>query len=427
MKQLSSSGKKILLLLSIALILRILFVFFLHPPEDYLYSDMKRYYNGAVKIAHSQPEDLFDSFHPPGTQYLYALFFRLPHSFFWIKVFNVLISTSSCYLIFLSTKLLFNEKAAWIAFAITSLNYLFIDFTGYLLSTTPFIFCLTLMFYSLIKSIKSEYQNQRRLYSFLTGLFVTVSISFNPTFLLFVPFFGLWWLFNFKKYHLASNVPFYFLGFLPLYFLLCFRVYLLTGQLGTIASNGGLNFYVGRAHVFFVHLHDVERNRKFDFASPVATQKNYAYSPHFKKGPYDSAFFFKEGLKEIRKDIPRTVSYSLEYLNNLFCSTVIWPSAAQKGFSGVIKYFNIAFVFTIIVPAIALFFVRFKSITGSLQLLACLPIFVIIATAITFHAEPRYRVPYDVFFIILAGYFYSTVNWLKIKESLYGLYRSIRK
>jgi len=407
----------ILAILLCAFILRTVFVFFIHPPEKYLYSDMGDYHYKAVKLSKGVQEGIFDSFHPPGTHYLYSAFFRLPQPFFWIKIFNILAGVISCLFIYLSTKILFTEKAARIALIISSANYLFIDFSGYLMSETPFILGLSVMFYFILKSIVAKGQQQKWLYSFLAGLFIVLSASFKECILLFVPLFGIWWLFNFRKYKLASNPFFCMLGFLPLFVLLCFRIFSLTGKFGIIATTGGATFYTGRTHVAMVEFRDAKRNSYFGYGSPVAAQKGYSGTERFNAGPYDSGFFFKEGLKEVRKDIPKAIAYSLENIYDLFYSTVIWPTSALEGIQPkVVKYFNIAFVVLVILPAIALLFFQFKRIVTSPQVLPYLALLVIIITAAVFIGDPRYRVPFDIFSIMLGGHFYSMVEFKRMKS-----------
>lgn len=402
---------KVSAILFLSLILRLIFVFAIHPPEKYLYSDMAGYYERAAKLALGVKEKIYEAFYPPGTHYIYSIFFHLPTPFLGIKIFNVLASVLSCYLVYLSTKILFSKKAAFLAIVFASINYLFIDFTGYILSETPFILSLCLMFYFLIKSITKSDIMGKKVYSFVSGLAIIISASIKPIILLFIPFYGIWWLFNFKRYQLASNLPFYICGFFPFFILLCLRMFVLTGYFGTISSNAGLNFYQGRSRVRTVYCHDIKRNVYSLFASPVAIQKNYSFDQYFYAGCYDSNFFFKEGLKIAQKNIPKTLLYSLENIYDLFYTTIIWPTSNIGGILPVvINYSNIALVILVILPAMALFWIRFKSIVNSLQIIVYFPIFVILISSAIFQGDPRYRVPFDIFFIILASHFYSLID-----------------
>ncbi len=401
-----------------AVFLRIFFVFIIHPPEKYIYSDMNAYHGQAVKLAAGYREDIFDTFHPPGTHYLYSLFLRSPDAFLRIKIFNILAGVLTCLLIFENTRLLFNKKAALVAFIIASFNYLFIDFEGYFLSETPFILGLSALMYCLLKSIKSANIRQKYFYAFLTGFCVALSASFKASILLFVPLFGIWWLINFKKYKLTANIIFYSLGFLPLLILMMLRVFCLTGQWGGVATCAGEAFYENRVRAGEITFYDKERRYHFGFGSPVAFQKKYSFTKHFEVGPYESGYFFKEGIREAKKDIPKAILYSLENIWDLFYSTVIWPTAAIEGIlPKIIKFFNIIFVYAIIFPVIILFFFKWRHMTRSLKILPYLVISVAFVQAFVFVGDPRHRVPYDIFFIMLAGYLYSTAWALWVRRA----------
>lgn len=45
-------------------------------PLNHLYADMQGYIERAMRMAEGAPREAFDLFYPPGTSYLYALFFR---------------------------------------------------------------------------------------------------------------------------------------------------------------------------------------------------------------------------------------------------------------------------------------------------------------------------------------------------------------
>jgi 4-amino-4-deoxy-L-arabinose transferase-like glycosyltransferase len=401
----------VLIILSIGLLLRLLFIFIIHPPEKYLYSDMQGYYERAIKWSAGGDEDIYDSFYPPATHVIYSVFFKTSDPFLWIKLFNVIISLSTCILIYLTTKILFSERAGIISLAISSFNYIFIDFAGYLLSETLFAFMLALMFYFFLQSVTTSMQRQRWVYSFLAGLTIIIAGAIKSSVLLFIPFFGIWWLFNIKKYKIASNLAFYMAGFIPLFILLALRFYSLTGEFGVVSSNGGFNFFQGRSHIKDAHFEDRSRNTYYMFASPVAVYKNYTYNDSFQTGPYDSDFFYKKGIEEVRKDIPLTLKYSLGNLYNFFLLPDIWPSfAVDKPFPALIKAAGILFIILVLLPAIFILFFHLRFLSGGNRILILFPIITIIITTIIFYGDPRFRVPYDVFFITLAGYFYTTIE-----------------
>ncbi len=412
----------IIIILGIGALLRLYFVFDMHPPERYLYSDMQGYQERAAKWAAGAKENIYDTFYPPATHIIYSVFFKTTKPFLWIKLFNVIISIVTCIFIYLSSKILFDKKAGFIALTIASFNYLFIDFAGYLMSETLFVFMLAFMFYCFLKSVTASLQKYRWLFSFLAGLSLITAGALKSSVFLFIPLFGLWWLCNFKKYRIISNLTFYVAGFLPLCILLIIRFHALTGEFGLISTNGGFNFFQGRSHIKDARFEDSKLHVGYLFASPVAVYKNYTYNDNFPTGPYDSKYFYRRGLAEAKKDIPRTIGYSLDNLYNLFVLPFVWPSAAvEKPFPVLIKTASILFLMLVLFPSFFILIFYFRFLLVEYRILILFPILTIFLTTIMFYGDPRFRVPYDVFFIILAGFFYAEAynglrSWYELRS-----------
>ncbi len=178
------------LILCSGMALRYVFVFYFHPPENYIYSDMQGYFDRAFHIHTALREDIYSSFYPPGTHYIYSLFFSTKNVFLWMKWFNIIISSLTCLIIYLSTKKLFGNKAAMLAVMLSSFNYLFIDFTRYIMSETIFTFSLALMFWFFIESILSGKIWEKRFYAVLAGFAIIGSASLKSSILLFSHYSG---------------------------------------------------------------------------------------------------------------------------------------------------------------------------------------------------------------------------------------------
>lgn len=403
--------------LLLGLLIRLTFVFLYHQPEKFLFSDMQGYFDRAMELKFEKADEIFYSFYPPAAHVAYSVMMGSRDVFFWIKLYNVFLSISTCILIYLITLRLFGRLAGYISVVIASFNYLFIEFTGYVISEILFMFLLALMFYFFLLSITAKKQVLRWLFSFLAGLSLMSAAATKSSILLFVIFFGLWWLLNFRKYKIFSNLFFYIVGFLPLFIILAIRLHSLTGEYGVVSTNGGFNFFQGRSHIRDVTFRDTINRTEFFFASPMSDLNNYTYNDTFNVGPYDSKFFYKKGWEIAKQNIPLTIKYSLKHCSDLFTSARMWPSYVldkQWQILGLIG--NVAFVILIIVPAFFIVFIHFKTLYKGLGIIVTFPILVIMLVSMFFYGDPRFRIPYDVFFIILAGYYYSEiynlfVNW----------------
>jgi 4-amino-4-deoxy-L-arabinose transferase-like glycosyltransferase len=408
--------KTFVIILFLGLLFRFFYVFIIHPPENYLFSDADKYYESAKKISKGIKENVEDTFYPPATPFVYSVFFYTKNRFRYIKLFNVLISTLTCILVFLISKCLFGNLAAFFGFFVSSFNCLFIDFTGYLMSETLYTFVLAMMFYCFLLSIIAKHQKYRKLFSILAGLFLIIAGAVKAAILLFIPFFCIWWFFNFKKYKIFWNSVFYCIGFIPLAFLLALRFYSLTHEIGLISSNAGFNFFQGRSHINLATFVDKKGNIVKEIGSPVAIYKNYLYNDTFKVHYYNSNWFYHKGIEEIKKDIPRTIAFSVSNFFDLFISIEIWPTCFSP-LGPWIKVANILFVFLIIIPAVFFLFYNFPFFLNGHQLLVTFPVLVIVLTSIIYYGDPRFRVPFDIFFIIIASFFYSQIyHKLKIDK-----------
>jgi 4-amino-4-deoxy-L-arabinose transferase-like glycosyltransferase len=401
-----------LILLS-GFVLRYLFVFYFHPPEAYIYSDMQGYFDRAFHIHTGLKEDIYGSFYPPATHFVYSFFFAAKNPVLWMKWFNVILSSLTCMLIYFSTNRLFGNKAGMIALILSSFNYLFIDFSGYILSETLFTFSLALMFWLFLESILSDQIRTKRFYAIFAGFAIIASASVKSSILLFLPLFAIWWLFNIKKHRILYNLPFYALGFIPLLIILIIRFHNLTGEFGIVSTNGGFNFFQGRSHIKDLHCIDEERGTYYMFASPVAVQKNYSYNDTFHAGPYNSDFFYKKGIDLVKQNPWRSLKYSAQHITDLFITASIWPSfAIKEPFPALIRLFNILGFILIIIPAFFAGIIKFKYLWSGVGLLTLFPILVIILTSAIYYGDPRFRVPFDVFFIMLASLFYKDLMQL---------------
>jgi hypothetical protein len=209
------------------------------------------------------------------------------------------------------------------------------------------------------------------------------------------------------------------LGYIPIYALLTFHAYQLTGYPGLVSTNGGLNFYQGRSHVRDIRFNDRQRGFEFLFASPVAVQKGYKTNTSFDFGPYESSRLFEEGMKVARQDIPGTIYLSVEHVLDLFHTTVIWPSCCAGGsIEGVVKYFNIIFIYIIILPSILPLIFDFKRFVLSNAILPYIAIVSNIIVVMIYYGDPRFRVPFDMFSIMLTAYLISHISFSRLKYNI---------
>jgi 4-amino-4-deoxy-L-arabinose transferase-like glycosyltransferase len=178
------------------------------------------------------------------------------------------------------------------------------------------------------------------------------------------------------------------------------------GQLTGLSENAGLTFYQDHCDVHLVEVGSVAAGNEFLVGNPVAKQRkrgrDYSFQDH---APWDQSFFYREGLRCVSRD---GIGHLGRLGQNLLDTTAVatpWPLSEQRTVGAVARVVNLAY--SILLPLIAigallLILERRRSglrVDGERDLLlhlACL-----VPVALVFSAEPRYRVPYDLFGLTL--------------------------
>ena len=178
------SYRKILIFLLIAgFLIRIGFIFSLK--NRFYFDDEFEYFKMAQNFISGKGlivDENLKSFRPPLYPFIISIFYYLNFDLLGIRIFQVLISTFSIYIIYLIGKETFNEKVALVSSFICVFYPYFIFYNGFLLTETVFIF-LTLL--SILYLINCVEKNGKM--SFKTGIFIGLAGLTRPTFQLYLP------------------------------------------------------------------------------------------------------------------------------------------------------------------------------------------------------------------------------------------------
>jgi len=152
-------GKKfIIIILALGLALRLIFISLL-PGKKFLlagpFADQKEFVATAKNVLGSRGIILGEGREIPRMP-LYGLFlagsFRLfGENFFFLRLWQALISTGSVGLVFLLTRRIFSKEAALLAALVAAIYPFFIFFSGLILNETLFIFFFLLEIYFLVR------------------------------------------------------------------------------------------------------------------------------------------------------------------------------------------------------------------------------------------------------------------------------------
>ena len=427
----------------LALVTRLVWVIWVHPPEHYVFSDMRKYVERAQDLAmHGfRPGVRTLAWQTWGTHYLLAV----PLALFGgsLKVAGVLWGLMSAAAVpaayLLSCRV---STRRWIPKAVGVAALLWhpnMSNSGYFLSEAPFL-CFQLWSTYLLVVVM---QDGRRAWP--AGIVSAIAFAVRPQASLFFVLVFVSWAVNRKR--LPHVHPRHLLGVaLPLLLTLAFSFYRFhahTGYWGGVAENANMNFTAGRCHNIvtqaFKNQHHLERSRKagntkngrrvslpgFRVLARTVDKRNpdsfFALRPAMESETI--RFVGYVGDPEIHRELRRRcydktgtlgqIRYSIVNTTLLWFVGHQWPEIEKnrKFFYPTIAFYKYAYQIAIWVPSLigmvlAIVWIRrYPALTFcGWQLVTSMTI------ASIFFGSIRLRTPYDPYAIILALEAYALVG-----------------
>ena len=242
-KKIKKEKISLMAIFSIALIIRLAFIFFVSD-SDFI-SDEDGY--DAVAVNLLQRKGFFDewgmsSFHPPlYSLFLYFVHLIFGHSYFWVIVIQAVIDASTCLLVyFIVKRLIKNEVWAVIAGLFSCFYLSLIAMSTQILSECLFTFLFTLsILFLLNKDVKPNFWNK-----IMGGVTLGLATLTRSVTLIF-PIFIFFWLF-FKYRNIKRVIGRFFVYFL--FFILTLtpwtiRNYIIHHAFVPVSTAGGATFW----------------------------------------------------------------------------------------------------------------------------------------------------------------------------------------
>src|SRR5215211_7609298 len=337
-------------------IVRIVWGLVLHPPFDYLYSDMGGYVERAQRLAAGAGLQRFDAFFPPGTHMLLAApmtLFGTERAGLWAgAVLWCALSSAIPFFAWRLARLLLSPAAAALTTLLCAFWPLYITYGGYFTSETP-----SLAF--LLASLWAGYGAGRlsgRTAGWLglaAGLLGGVAIVNRPQLILNLAVLAVPMLFRLRRQALA------FAGIVVgSAAILAGAVWYNSAAAGKptgLSENAGLNFWIGQCDVHDVTTVDPARNISYSFGNPVWAQLERGGTYYFEGYMvWDQGFFYEMGLRCIEKDGLGHVRILARNVLNMSATTVPWPQVTEDGQRAVVRVSNLGY--SLLVPLVAIFF-----------------------------------------------------------------------
>lgn len=387
-------------------VIRVVWGLLIHPPVDFIYSDMALYVARAERLATGGALSRFDAFFPPGTQMLLAvpmyLFGTGPAGRWAGAVLWCVLSSLVPLFTWRLTRLLLTPAAAALATVFCAFWPLFITYGGFFTSETP---SLALVLASLWAGYRASRESGKLAYGLglLAGALGGAAIACRPQWILNLVVLSVPLLMHLRRQ--VAVLAGIIVGSMVILGGVLLHNSAAAGKLTGLSENSGLNFWIGHCDVYEVTTVDPRRDISFQFKHPVWSQLERGGSYRFEgRLAWDQAFFYDMGLECIRRDGSEHVLLLVRNVLDMTATTVPWPQENnEKGQRGVVWASNLAY--SLLLPWIVIesvFLIRRRAAdqpSGEVVMLAHLACVVLIA--VVFFGDPRIRSSYDVFGLAL--------------------------
>ena len=405
-----------IIIFAIGLWWRTEYLFYTHPPTQYIYSDMQGYVSSAINFFNpAYTPSIGDTLYPPGMAYFLGSLYKLDHSWKLAIFAQWLLSAVIPILMAIIATLLFNRITALAVLMIGSLYFPFIDYAGYFLAENPFIFMMLISSICLLLALRSSHWTKMAWWGILAGFSTGVGAAFRSVILAPAMLTAIYLAIMAIK-HRNRRIPVVIvstlIGLLVVLIPLSLRCTRLNdNRFSIISTNGGLNFLQGHyGHAGHFKFHDKKRGHYYEFGNPTVLYKRYEEEVHLACGPYDANKLQDIAWEWIRSHPLDAALNSIEHVFDLYFGSVQWPTSHtdQRRWALLFQYL---YLVALLLPALF----RLQQNTGSMARLdksafsdsiLWLPNVGIIATALLIIGEARYRIPFDAYTIILAAAFF---------------------
>lgn len=425
----------LLAVLVAALVVRLHWNLVVHPPGDYVYSDMNSYVSRADTLLDKglAPNE-FSSFFPFGTFWLVAgikLVFGKAN-FVAIGIVYALLGAFTVAFAFAATRRA--SAFPWVAPAVGLVGvfyYPHLSLGGYVLSEVPFgFFFMGAVLCSLRLADHGHHRD-----AWLMGVCAALGTVVRPQLLASVALLGLFWLVWRKRLPKLRFVHLVQAG-VPMAIVLALASALLhhnTGRVGLVSENGSFNLVFGRCHASKIRTTpDGKGHGRVHFRPPSFLQvKNHEAESKRKRIPprvalepaIDDELTYAgyigdkdKHMEYVRECIARTgwwgqLKYGVVNATLLWRHNVPWPDSGRSQWRPISKWWTNLHRDALAVPALLGLVVLGWRRTVKQGLLAVHLLALLVVSAIYF-GEIRIRTPYDYVIMALAFEVYSVGLWL---------------
>lgn len=436
----------LLLVFFAALTVRLYWNAEVHPPGDYIYSDMNGYVSRADRmLKHGFEPHEYSSFFPFGTHWMVFAIKKTWGAENYVAVGRVYallgaIAVAGAYAVARRASL-FPYIVAPAVGLLGIFYYPHLSLGGYILSEVPYcaFFMLTLVFFMRMLD------HGRYADAVAMGLCCALAMCFRPQILLSGAVIGLFWILRRKA--VKTKLVHLIVAFVPVIIGLFLCSKLMehnTGRSGIISENGSFNLVFGRCHNSKIQsMPDGAGHGRVHFRPPPFLQLNNRQRTNEKKRKalgmildpvLDDTLSYRGYIGDRERHMAfvrecmrkagwkRQLSYSYTNVSLLWRHNIPWPDSGRKQWKNITRWWTHRHNELIAIPAlIGLLFMGFRR-TAKMGFVAANIVAMLLLAAIYFGGT-RHRATYDFVLIIVAFETYAFAGYALWK----GLSKLLRR
>jgi hypothetical protein len=404
------------ILTAVGTVIRVLFVLTVHRPMDFDYSDMHSYIERARQMATPDSQtSIYDWYYPSGSAFFIHIWLRLfgiKAGFVVAGVVQALLASVEIPLLYLATARFFSRQVALGAAALFTFHYLSIGYAGFFMSENYLAIGLI--------SACALFVPERPLRLLGAGLMLGLGAWAKSQAVLLAPLWAVVLFWQGRRLGAALVM----LGCFGVVIPVSIYVSVKNHQPTFVSYNGGQTFALAHCPIREISYSDPISHTGAMFTLPVQNQRFERGdveaswgSAHYTEPFSNSKFYMREGFKCIQRYPLHVVRQAFYHLADTFCGppwslTMPWPDShtAFRPFSLISNLFV-----SLIIAPLAFVGLWWRRREQAMWLFFGLPVLSVLASAVLFHGDSRFRCPYDFCFFIAACAAVET--WRKRREA----------
>jgi hypothetical protein len=394
---------------------RIWFVLFEHPPDLYLAADMA-HYEACAEHVRRGVATIADTFTPVGYPAMLAFLFAISQkSYVLVAWVHVLLGSATAGLVHLVAYRVSRSFPLSLAASLaTSFYFPVIFYAGLLLSETTFGFLVVLSVWLSLRALELPTRASR----IAAGIAMAAATLVRPNFALAIPIVFFWGALLDRDRSHARFVPWTAAGILPLLVVVCTYNSWLAGRPTSIATNGGVNFFLAHSDYTSVSF------PAGDAITSVAPRPNDVMGParifDATFHAYDERPFYRLAMANLVEQPARLVR-DLQHVTDGFGLGVVGYYPGFMGHDAWLVVSGRVLFWVFVIPScLHLLVIAFRRPFDLREHAAAALLWGVLGSMVLtlylFLGDPRIRVPFDPLWIVLGA-----LAWKALPPRVQGL------